>query len=91
MYFRWLKARGVTLPSKKRQRALSHEILGGNLHSEAAPFSFPLKHGGEDLHPAPLDFVPDLTAMIFQHLDQNDRYTVYTTDNHCIEQQNFAV
>ena len=75
MYPRWLKARGVSLPSEKRQRALSHEILGENLQSEAAPFSFPLKHGGEDLRPAPLVFVPDLPAMVFQHLEQNDRYT----------------
>ena len=72
---RWLKERGLTLPSEKRQRALSHDVLGDNLKSEAAPFSFPLKHGGEDLRPAPYVYVPDLPAMIFQHLDQNDRYT----------------
>ena len=74
-YSRWLKVRGVTLPSEKKLRALYREILGGNLHSEAAPFSFALKHGGEDLRPAPLVFVPNLADMISQHLDQNDRYT----------------
>ena len=68
------------MPSEKKQRALSKEILGSNLESEAAPFSFPLKHGGEDLRPAPLVFVPDLPALIIQHLDQNDRYWSYHTN-----------
>ena len=72
--FSWLKAYGVVLPSEQRQRKLSHELIGDHLESEAAPFSFPLKHGGEDLHPAPLVFVSDLTAFIFQHLEQNERY-----------------
>ena len=38
-----------------------------------APFSFPLPHGGEDLRPAPLVYVPDLVKQIFHLLDQNDR------------------
>ncbi len=52
--YRWFKACGVVVPSEKKLRKLSHELLGDNLESEAAPFSFPLKHGGEDLRPAPL-------------------------------------
>ena len=61
------------MPSEKKQRAFSHEILGENLQSEAAPFYFAMKDGGEDLIPAPIVYVPDLLALIFQHLDQNKR------------------
>lgn len=64
----------MTIPSEKQQRKLSHEVLGDNLESEAAPFAFQLKHGGEDLRPAPLVYVPDLVTKIFQHLEQNERY-----------------
>ncbi len=70
---RWLRASGITIPSEKKQQLLSHELLGDNLESEAVPFSFALKHGGEDLRPAPLVYVPDVAAKVFQLLDQNER------------------
>ena len=69
--YRWFKAHGIVVPSEKRQ---SSDLLGTNLTSESAPFSFPLKHGGEDFRPAPLISVPDLVEEIFHLLDQNDRY-----------------
>ena len=32
-------------------------------------------HHREDLHPAPLVFVPDLVALVFQYLERNQRYS----------------
>ena len=71
---RWFKAHGVVIPSEKRQRHLSEDILGDNLEAEEAPFTITLRHGGEDLRPAPLVFVPDLVTLVFQYLEQNQRY-----------------
>ena len=79
LQYRWLKAHGVVIPSEKKQRRRSADILGDNLESEAA-FIFSLHHGGEDLRPAPLVFVPDLIALVFQYLEQNKRYNgIYCT------------
>ena len=64
----------MVIPSEKRLRQLSDDILGNHLESGTAPFTFTLKHGGEDLRPAPLVYVPDLRALVFQYLDQNERY-----------------
>ncbi len=75
-FCRWLKACGIVIPSEKKQRLLSHELLGDNLEAEAAPFSFPLKHGGEDIRPAPLVYVTDLAAKVLQLLEQNERYRI---------------
>ena len=62
-----LKHMVSSIPSEKKQRRLSAYILGDNLESEAAQFTFPLRHG--DLRPAPLVFVPDLVALVFQYLE----------------------
>ena len=64
----------MVIPSEKRLRQLSDDILGNHLESGTAPFTFAVKHGGEDLRPAPLVYVPDLRALFFQYLDQNERY-----------------
>ena len=71
--FRWFKAHGITIPSEKRKRKMSQELLLDNLQSESAPFSFALKHGGEDLRPSPLVYMPDLVAFVLHLLDQNAR------------------
>ena len=49
---RWMKAWGVSVASKRKQRALSKELVGSNLSSVL--FSFPLESCGEELRPAPL-------------------------------------
>ena len=69
-----MKAWGVSIASERKQRALSKELVGSNLASEAALFSFPMESCGEELRPAPLVYVPDLSGKIFQLLEQNDRY-----------------
>ena len=73
-WIRWMKAWGVSIASERKQRALSKELVGSNLASEAALFSFPMESCGEELRPAPLVYVPDLSGKIFQLLEQNDRY-----------------
>ena len=47
---RWLKVSGVVLAGEKRQHALSRELIGDNLVAKAAPMSFPLTGGDEELH-----------------------------------------
>ena len=65
----------MSIASERKQRALSKELVGSNLASEAALFSFPMEScGKEELRPAPLVYVPDLSGKIFQLLEQNNRY-----------------
>ncbi len=47
---------------------ISTEIL-----AEAAPFSFPLKNGGEEIKPAPMAYNPHLVAKVEELLEQNER------------------
>ena len=54
-------------------RHCSENLLGENLTSELTPFSFSMKHGGEDLRPAAHVYVLDLVQEIFHLLDQYDR------------------
>ena len=63
-----------SVASERKPRALSKELVGSNLSSEAALFSCTLESCGEELRPAPLVYVPDLSGKIFQLLEQNDRY-----------------
>ena len=73
---RWLKESGVILAGEKKQRALASTLLGDNLEAEAAPMSFPLKGGGEEIRAVPLAYVPQLRAKVLHMLQQNvDRYT----------------
>ncbi len=70
---RWLKASGVTMGSERKMRKVATEMVGTNLLSEAAPFSFSLKRGGEEIRAVPLVYVPDLGAKVFQLLEQNEK------------------
>ena len=72
--YSWFRANGIIIPSERKLRKLSAELLVEDLESEMAPFSFGLKHGGEDLRPAPLVYVADLVAFTLHLLDQNARY-----------------
>ena len=73
-FCRWLRASGITMGSERKMRTASKEMVGTNLASEAAPFSFSLKSGGEEIRLAPLVYVPDLEAKVFELLEQNERY-----------------
>lgn len=70
---RWFRSHGIVIPSEKRMRECSDDLLGSNLTSELAPFSFPMKHGGEDLRPAPHVYVVDLVQLTLHLLDQYER------------------
>ena len=70
-----------SVASERKPRALSKELVGSNLSSEAALFSCTLESCGEELRPAPLVYVPDLSGKIFQLLEQNDQYSVTFVTN----------
>ena len=47
------------------------------IQAEIAPFTHALKSshgGGEEMKPGALSFIPDLSAKLFELLDQYDRY-----------------
>ena len=67
-----MSARGVKLASEHSMRLLSKQMVGDNLEAEEVPLSQPLRLG-VDMILAPMVYVPDLVAKIFQLLDQNDR------------------
>lgn len=69
----WFRANGMILPSERKLRKLSQDLLVTDLKSDLAPFSFGLKYGGEDLRPAPLVYVEDLVSFTYHLLDQNAR------------------
>ena len=54
-----------TLPSEMPTSEL--EVEG-----ESVPFVFDLKHGGQELRPAPLAFVTDIKSMIFHLLHEKE-------------------
>ena len=60
--------------SERKMRKAAVEMVGTNLLSEAAPFSFCLKSGGEEIRAAPLVYIPDLCAKVLELLEQNERY-----------------
>ena len=59
--------------SERKMRSVAQAVVGTNLASEALPFSFPLKRGGEEMRPAALCYVSDLGEKVFQLLEQNER------------------
>lgn len=65
----------VSLGSEAKQRSISKELIGPNLKSESAAFTFLIDSGtgGEEIRKAPIAYVPDLVAKVTQLLDQNDR------------------
>lgn len=48
--------------SEAKQRAISKELIGPNIKSEAVAFSFLIDSGtgGEEVRKAPMTYVPDL-------------------------------
>ena len=62
----------MRLASERKMRMVSKSMVGDNLVAEEVPLSQPLRIG-VDLVLAPLVYVPDLVAKIFQLLDQNAR------------------
>ena len=68
---RWLKASGVKLAGEHRQRTLAKELVDGNLDAEAAPMSFPLKGGGEEIRGVPFAYCPNLIQKVTHLLQQN--------------------
>ena len=66
------------MASEKRMRTRAKELVGSDLQAEAAPFSFPLPEGGEEIRSAPFAYILDLGRRIQMLLDENERYTLLT-------------
>ena len=56
----------MILAGESKQSVLAKELVGDNLVAEAAPFSFTLKSGGEEIRGAPLAYCPDLVGKVLQ-------------------------
>ena len=67
------------LAGEHRQRALARTLLGNNLEAEAAPMSFPLKSGGEEIRATPLAYIPDLSGKVVSLLQQSVDRLIYIT------------
>ena len=61
----------MVLAGEQSQRTIAKELMGDNLVAEAAPMSFGLKEGGEEIRAAPFAYTPDLVAKVIQLLEQN--------------------
>lgn len=68
-----MKVWNVSLGTEKKERIRARELIGPNLASESAAFTFSLDGGGEELRKAPMAYVPDLPGKVTQLLNQNDR------------------
>lgn len=58
--------------SERKMRKAAKEMVGSNLTSEAAPFTFTLKSGGMEIRVAPYMYVPDLEGKVKQLWEQNE-------------------
>ena len=61
----------MKLAGEHTQRARVKELVDGNLEAEAAPMSFPLRGGGEEIRGAPFAYCPNLIQKVTQLLQQN--------------------
>jgi len=64
----------MVIASEEKQRRLSVELATTEVMAEAAPFSFSMKNGGEEVRPSPHAYIPHLAAKVMELLDQNARY-----------------
>ena len=66
------------MASEKKQRLLSKELISVEVVAEAAPFTFSLKGGGEEVKASGIAYISYLADKIFELLDQHSRYQVWT-------------
>ena len=67
---RWLVEAGVHIASEKRQRVISKESVTTDILAEAAPFTFPLKRGGEKVRASAMARIPSLLNKVLELLEQ---------------------
>ena len=70
-----LKSWNVTVTSEGKQRELVHELTDG-VSGECVLFSFPDRHKGHIMKPAPCVWVNDLEKKIIDMLDYNERSAI---------------
>ena len=61
----------MKLGGEQKQRALVKDLVAGNLEAEAAPMSFALRGGGEEIRGAPFAYCPNLVQKVTTLLQQN--------------------
>ena len=59
----------MCVSSERRLRHRANTLVGENLEAEEVPS---LKSGGEEIRAAPMAYVPDLLAKVFELLDANE-------------------
>ena len=62
----------MRLAGEHKQRALVKNLVDGNLEGEAAPMTFPLRGGGEEIRGAPFAYCPNLVQKVTCLLQQNE-------------------
>ena len=78
-----MKSWSITIASERKQRSLMKADLEEMaVEAETVPFSFNMKHGGQELRPAPLAYVTDLKCIIFHLLEEKDRLNYKVTTIH---------
>ena len=76
---RWLVEAGVLIASEK---LLSKELVSTDIISEAAPFTFALKRGGEEVQASAMAYVvPSLPDKVIELLEQHARFEHEGRDN----------
>ena len=65
---------GVHIASEKKQRLLSKELVTTDILAEAAPFTFPLKRGGEEVRASAMAHIPSLLNKVLELLEQYARF-----------------
>ena len=78
---RWLVEAGVRIASEKKQRLLSKELVSTDIIAEAAPFTFALKRGGEEVRASAMAYVPSLPDKVIELLEQHARFEHEGRDN----------
>ena len=73
---RWLKASGVSIACEEGMRKIARDTIRDSLRGEIALFSFKIPSGGEELHGAPLVWMPNLNQMVLHLLKENHRYLI---------------
>ena len=78
-----MKSWGITIASERKQKSLMKADLEEmTVEAESVPFSFNMKHGGQELRPVPLAYVTDLKCIIFHLLEEKDRLNYKVTTIH---------
>jgi len=78
-----LKVWGVEIESERKQRMVCDTLVTTEIVAEAAPFSFALKRGGEEIRSAPIAYIQHIAVKVMELLDQSHRYLILVLARTC--------